>query len=230
MAKPKTSSKTISKKRSKASKRPTPKPAGSDETSERPASPADFVKWAKSNLGVDLEAEGASSKYDFNVRVALSHVHESPFWSGFAQELLAIKSEYARATSADLFMSTDLPGIRLVSKPFASVVDKMFRRNVLLNKQWPSPTLGKHWITPDNLYEQFDDLIRTTITTKFLDGPEYLLAALKSYAERQGHKTYIRVHSREEGYYAHHCMCDFRFLSLGEMVRWFHVRLSSSSR
>ncbi|WP_316174555.1 hypothetical protein [Bradyrhizobium sp. SZCCHNRI1073] len=90
-----------------------------------------------------------------------------------------------------------------VTKPFKSVVDKIYRSNVLYNRQYPLPP-KTGLLEPPRLYEQIEDLIRTRLVCKYMDGPRFVCDALKQLCEKGGISNKVREHSNEAGYYAWH--------------------------
>ena len=96
------------------------------------------------------------------------------------------------------------PTMDLSTKPFKSVIDKSFRFNVLWNKKFPVEPQKYGWTTPDNIYSNINDLVRTCLVCKFIDGPDFLIKKLQEFSKTRGRACKTYSQSREEGYYAHH--------------------------
>jgi hypothetical protein len=92
---------------------------------------------------------------------------------------------------------------RLYIKPFGSFLLKTFRKNVLDNDEWPDKPSGD-WLLPDNWFSKINDIIRTTITVKYLDGVEFLSEKIHNYCVEYNKECECLLEAREEGYYAAH--------------------------
>lgn len=91
----------------------------------------------------------------------------------------------------------------VLTKPFASFLLKTYRKNVLLNNNWPKePQDG--WILPSNWYSKIDDIVRTLIEVKYLDGVEFMIEKIRTFCKERGSECLVFMEAREEGYYAAH--------------------------
>ena len=91
----------------------------------------------------------------------------------------------------------------IVIKPFASLVLKTYRKNILDNKNWPTePQEG--WILPTNWFTRINDIVRTLIEVKYLDGVGFMIEKIKSQCELSHISCNVFLEAREEGYYAAH--------------------------
>jgi hypothetical protein len=91
----------------------------------------------------------------------------------------------------------------ILIKPFSSFVEKTYRKNILLNKNWPNePDEG--WILPSNWFSRINDIVRTLIQVKYLDGVDFLINKITSRCENQNISCIHFLEAREEGYYAAH--------------------------
>lgn len=172
------------------------KPPGIDE----------YTNWARETLGSKLTDPRVLRIYETNVNNILTSVLQHVFFSKFSEEALRWKELYRRNTRSELFMGSHQP--ELVVKPFASVVEKMFRQNVLWNKKFPSePTKG--WVNERNLYSKISDLVRGTLVCRFIDGPEFVAAQIAEYANRLALSNRRYSQERDQGYYAFHSYVTF---------------------
>ena len=99
-----------------------------------------------------------------------------------------------------LLQSENLSEIRFVTKPFKSIVDKIYRLNIVEEADPKLPiadSLGK-----------FDDLIRTTIICRFGDGPEFLANKFSELAGQLGIRSTIKKRADDYGYYAIHFLFE----------------------
>jgi hypothetical protein len=158
----------------------------------------EYIEWAKS-IGIDFSPP-SQKRYEINVQGAQNAVQNSAFVQAFPSFLEAQQHEYRKETGGQLLLAGDL---RVVGKPFDSAVTKSFRHNVLRNKKFPDPPAAG-WIDPNNWYSRFDDLVRSTLVCKFLDGPRALAEALIKYATSLGVSGRYIPRNTDDGYYAFH--------------------------
>jgi hypothetical protein len=159
-----------------------------------------YIDWAKTAITCDFAAVGTRNRYETNVQTAQNTIQESPFLRGLSAFLEEHNADCERRTGADLLMSRELTVLR---KPYSSAVEKSFRWNVLRNRSFPNPPRDG-WVTPENWYTRFDDLVRATLVCKFLDGPSVLAQSLDQYAIESGFKGRHIPRSTDQGYYAFH--------------------------
>ena len=85
---------------------------------------------------------------------------------------------------------------------------------------------------PLKLYEEIDDLVRTRIVCKYMDGPEFVCQELENYCKDADLEFNYREKSTDAGYYAWH----FYFRSQVELMldgevrayaMWVEVQLST---
>ena len=96
----------------------------------------------------------------------------------------------------------------MLLKPYESLLHKSFRKNILLNDAWPTPPNGG-WITPENWFSRTNDIVRTTIVVKYLDGVEFMVQHIRAIAEEGNCPFQVNYEARDEGYYAAHCYITF---------------------
>ncbi len=146
---------------------------------DKPQDIEQYKKWLSTDHHV-VVAERTTTYYDSVANKMLKDFSSSPFWTALIGELESISQEYYIATSYHL-LSTDAPP-ELKVKPFDSFLLKTFRKNVLENSNWPDePTEG--WILPASWYTQINDIIRTLIVVKYLDGVHFLVDRIQSLLE-----------------------------------------------
>jgi hypothetical protein len=169
-------------------------------TSSHPESVDDYVSWASTTLGIDFAAPATRNRYETNLQNAQTALEDSRFMMEFQAFLAQQEEEYKRKMGAGLLMSSELIPVR---KPFRSAVTKSYRANVLSNRNFPNPP-KRGWTNPDNWYERFDDLIRSVLVCKFLDGPKVLALALDEFVDVVGLTCRHVPRSTDDGYYAFH--------------------------
>lgn len=93
-----------------------------------------------------------------------------------------------------------------MKKPWASFIQKTYRKNILLNKNWPSePDNG--WYNPDTWFEKITDIARTTVVVGYIDGVPMVMDDLKKVAEENALSNQGEFISRQDGYYSAHFVC-----------------------
>jgi hypothetical protein len=125
----------------------------------------------------------------------------SQFWRELTGQWQRFDEEYWLRTAYHLFMERNPPA--LVKKEFPSFLLKTFRRNCLENREWDNPPRGGWWL-PDRCHANINDMVRTTIVVKYLDGVEWLWGKIEPLARRHGIQARIYYEARPEGYYGAH--------------------------
>lgn len=186
-------------------------PAESGETpwdpATKPQTVEEYLKWAKVVLGSSFNGDDRlRSVYDTNSQNILNRVNQHPFFAHFSQNTEAWNVEYEKQTRSKLFTSNGEP--KLTTKVYESVVEKTFRRNILLNNNFPDPP-DTGWLNYDSVYEHFNDLVRGSLVCRFIDGPAFVANAIVAYAEECGLESRQYSHERDDGYYAYHVYVKF---------------------
>lgn len=158
-----------------------------------------YWEWLKDNFSLS-----SSSLYERYYNTVMTYVENqfcsSDFWNELSNKWDTLNQEYFAKTNYNLF-AEKLE--RVYIKPYESMVDKTFRKNILLNNDFPNePKNG--WIYPDNPFEQLNDLLRTTIIVKYLDGAEFILEKLREFAEKSNYEFRSDYEAKDKGYYAIH--------------------------
>lgn len=169
-------------------------------TSEKPRDAADYNLWLYTHHGVTItdatrthyEGAAAKIKQDFG---------SSPLWQQLIHDLREYHYQYQIEKEYPLLLNPDaLPQLEV--KPWKSFVDKTYRENVIKNvANWPdAPKDG--WILPSNWYTRINDIVRTILVVKYLDGVKFLAEKIKSLCG--GKYERCDWEAKEEGYYAAH--------------------------
>lgn len=127
---------------------------------------------------------------------------ESILWKNLCTQLNEYNDEYRSLNGYHLLLNQNQRP-EIVLKPYDSFVDKTFRKNILNNKNWPNPPQSG-WILPIKWYSQINDIIRTCIVVKYLDGVKFLTDKIKGFCDDSEKNCRIFYEAREEGYYASH--------------------------
>jgi hypothetical protein len=166
----------------------------------RPLNLAAYKDWLRTEHGVEVD-ERAATYYESVALKLREDFERSEFWQRLLVELAEFDAEYQVRTSYVLLMTKDRP--RVLEKSFDSFFLKTFRRNVRDNLGWPNPPKGG-WLLPDNWYERVNDIVRTSLVVKYLDGVEFLAEKVVSLASECGLRCTSALEARMEGYYAAH--------------------------
>ncbi|OIT16262.1 hypothetical protein BL243_12305 [Ralstonia solanacearum] len=159
----------------------------------------EYITWT-SEMGWDW-GQKTQTLFGLNSRSAQLAAQEHPFFSGLASDLKLWEDQELKRTGASLLMNLDPP--KLESKPYGSVRNKSYRKNHLLNTKFPNePDSG--WITPENVFEKINDLVRGTLVCKYVDGPQRLAQLLTDRAQALDLRSKFDAEGREQGYYAYH--------------------------
>lgn len=181
---------------------------GTEEDSKEANRPAwgEYPQWLASKDQAAGNALATKGRYETVGAKIRNDVATSEAWQAILANLREFNDEYTIATGYRLLANLDVPNIYL--KPYDSILDKTYRKNVLNNDRWPHPP-DQNWITPANWYVATNDVVRTTVVVKYLDGVQFLVAKLKEIAEKYGHEFAADFEARDEGYYAAHCYLWF---------------------
>jgi hypothetical protein len=161
----------------------------------------EHLAWLETEVpGESLGA--ARNRFDSGSSLALLKIRASQFWSAILTNQPEWNDAYFRETGGyKLFVSSDQP--TLVRKPFDSLLDKVYRKNVVLNPNWPEPPEGG-WVTQATWYAKANDIIRTTVVVKYMDGVDYFTTAATQLCESLSLEHTVDLEARPEGYYAAH--------------------------
>jgi hypothetical protein len=174
---------------------------------DRPHTIEEYLAWAKSAFSIDFNDRAYVNLYNANLNNAVNSISESAFYTGLDNKLQDWGEEYKLQTGSILLM--DSGGLTLLKKPYSSAIDKSFRRNVLWNKRFPEEP-QKGWMLPENFFATLNDVIRSTLVCKFIDGPSFLANKLAEYATGLSLDSTSYTQERDEGYYAQHFYVKFQ--------------------
>lgn len=172
----------------------------------KPKNVEQYLKWSAETIDSRLEDTRIESLYVTNSNNIFNSVCQHPFFVGFTHKSKAWQDLYLQNTKTELFMGSCEP--KLVIKPFTSVIEKIFRQNVLWNKGFPDPP-SDGWYDHQNIYTRFNDLVRGSLVCRFIDGPAFVSDSLVSYAKEHHLDSRLYTQERDDGYYAFHVYIKF---------------------
>lgn len=171
-----------------------------------PAKPTfeEYVAVCLEAMGHGGAYEQAEAQYQLNMRAALSSIQDNLQFVSVVSHLKGLDASYLNGAGGLLFskISSDIE-IYPVSKPFASVIDKLYRHNVVYNKNYPNPPRDGFW-HPNEYYRYIDDIIRAKIVCRYMDGPPFICNSLDVLCESQGITHDHRALGTDAGYYGWH--------------------------
>lgn len=174
---------------------------------DKPSNVDEFKQWLETNLGFTID-----TKYEYYfgrvVKILKSDFESTTFWEKVKNQLPEINDKYYEEKKVYLLAPKEIPEI--YTKSLDSLLIKAYRKNILNNKNFPEPP-DSGWVTPQNWFESINDILRTTISVKYLDGVEYIINELENIANENDLKFDSSFEAREEGYYAAHSgvKCQF---------------------
>jgi hypothetical protein len=165
----------------------------------KPQNLEEFKTWFENKFSYNPHNYG----HYYNAATQLLHKSfiNSHFWEFVKKELPNINDTYKIQKGYQLLTKVDPPEIYI--KSLDSLLIKAYRKNILNNPQFPDPPIDG-WVTPNNWFANINDILRTTIVVKYLDGVEFLLQRLAQIAIDCSCKLEYSLEAREEGYYAAH--------------------------
>jgi hypothetical protein len=173
----------------------------------KPKNIDEYKKWLKEEHSIEI-SDRTRTRYEAVASKIKSDFEKSEFWGRLVGDLQEYNDEYQLEKEYPLLMPDDPP--KLHTKSFDSFLLKTFRKNIIENKNWPKdPDNG--WIFPDNWYSSINDIVRTLIVVKYLDGIQFILDKIKSLCEQNNLNHNVFLEAREEGYYAAHLYVQREF-------------------
>ncbi len=178
-----------------------PEQPKSTKETKKPKSVEEYKVWLRDQHGVDLQL--AENHYESVRHKLLADVKESSCWRELLSSMDNMDQTYLGQTGYKLFAEGyTTPQLR--SKPFESLLIKTFRRNILANKQWPEPPTKTGWLLPPGWFARINDIVRTLLVVKYLDGVTFTVKQIRSIVRGLGTECSAKLEAREEGYYAAH--------------------------
>jgi hypothetical protein len=170
-----------------------------------------YSKWVRDKFNVEIDGV-PSSVYEFVTSRLLRDFQACGFWTELVDNLNDYNDEYYLKHEYQLLKIEEIP---IDVKKFSSVINKSYRKNILLNSNYPEPP-SSGWILPDNWFVEIKDILRTMMTVKYLDGVEFLVDKIRQLSEKHKYDFYVDYEAREEGYYAAHITIRGGFIIVDE--------------
>lgn len=176
---------------------------------EKPKNPMDYIRWWNANFDAQIDLKARRRYDDVSTLVQYTFEHSDKF-TEFIHQLHNYEAEYRFASGYDLLMKQP-EDIKLIKKEWMPFVSKVWRRNVVQNKNWDEDNWNEAdckpdggWIGPQDWFEEIHDIVRTRIVVKYFDAVRLLVDKMYDYFESNGCTCEPDWQAREEGYYAGH--------------------------
>ena len=166
----------------------------------KPTNINEYKNWLRTKHGIQISSI-TKNYYDISASRVKQQFEGSDLWIQLNENLKEYDDTYLINTGYPLLIGGTQPS--LLIKPFDSFILKTFRMNILENEYWPNkPENG--WVLPDNWYSKVNDIVRTLIVVKYLDGVEFMIGKIQCLCEQQRLAWHVDFEAKEEGYYAAH--------------------------
>lgn len=185
-------------------------------------------------LGFRADLSRDESAYEFNLRAAYQSLISGEVLAGAVNVLKEMRGGYANGDPNLLFYPQNaLDDMQIFQKPFRSTLHKLYRHNVVFNHHYPEEPRDGGLIHAINLYERIDDLLRTQLVCKYMDGPKFVCTALAAHCRSSTIDHKFHEMSTDAGYYAWHFYMRAPvqvMIAEGDVQThpmWFEIQLST---
>lgn len=169
---------------------------------ERPTNLEQYEKWLEEERGYRI-TEKLKRRYESVSLLVYSEFKKTDFWKCLKKELEESEAAYRLKTNGYSLLMRKPEELKLDIKEFASFFWKTERKNVFENKNWPNAPDGD-WVTPENWFSKINDIVRTRVVVKYLDGVKILVERLQQLCNISVLTPSVDWEASEEGYYAAH--------------------------
>ena len=167
----------------------------------------EYKKWLKEEHDIEI-SDRIQKRYESVTNTIKLNFEKSDLWVQLTENLTEYNDEYLIITEYPLLIPRFKPELNI--KLFDSFLLKTFRKNIIDNKRWPDkPENG--WIFPNNWYSRINDIIRTLLVVKYIDGVEFMINKVRSLCKQHHSDCKVFLPATEEGYYAAHLYTKQRF-------------------
>lgn len=163
----------------------------------------DYPKWVAGL--VNRTEDTLRGHYAASTTLSREFVVKSKLWQDLIQELSEANDAYRSKYKSPLIVPK---APELYIKPFESILNKTFRKNVVNNDNWPLEPAGGWMVPPDWIFG-LNDVFRTTLVVSYVDGIQFLSERLTSVIVNNGATVTFDLNSSMVGYYAGHLIIDY---------------------
>jgi hypothetical protein len=161
-----------------------------------------YKEWLKKDHEKEITAYDTTYYETVSNKIKLEF-EKSKLWNNLINRLKTYNDEYYLKTQGDQLLTNRESVPILYIKSYDSFFLKTYRKNVSENSKWPDPP-NVGWILPDDWYLSINDIIRTELVVKYLDGVEFIIEKLAMLCKEFKSTCRIDYEAKEEGYYAVH--------------------------
>jgi len=161
-----------------------------------------YKEWLKKEHKIEITSLD-KTYYESVSNKIKQEFEKSELWETLIGKLKTYNDEYyIKKDGYQLLTNREsVPTLNL--KSYNSFFLKTYRKNVLDNSNWPNPP-NVGWILPDDWYLYINDIVRTELIVKYLDGVEFLIEKLDLLCKEFTSTCRPDYEAKEEGYYAVH--------------------------
>jgi len=144
------------------------------------------------------DVRAARAWYNIAIASKLQEIRDGSFATAVTARMSSWQKDYSQRFQ---LLTEPLSGeVRFVTKPFSSVVNKMFRQTIL--------SAAPESFGFSDCFSTFDDLVRVTLASPYGDGPKFLAAKLRELADELKISRTVSERANDFGYYAIHFTFD----------------------
>lgn len=170
-------------------------------TVAKPADLGEYREWLSNERNAEV-TKAVEGHYEAATTLIQSQFEDLPVWREILESLSTWDESYRLAHGGyALLGSVATPSVG--SKDFQSFLSKTYRWNVVKNERWPEPPVSQ-WVVFPDWYSQINDIVRTSLTAKYLDGVTYLVDKVKEVAAKHKIPSRDYFQATTDGYYAAH--------------------------
>jgi len=169
---------------------------------DKPTTFEEYIRWLKERHDFGI-TDITQTHYEYVAERVRQQFKKSRFWKKLGANLKEYSAEYYIDHGAyQLLSQKKLP--ELIIKPFQKFLHKTFRANALESNNWvKEPDSG--WILPNNWYSRINDIVRTCLVVRYLDGVEFIRKKMETLWKEDNEGCFdCEFKAKEEGYYAAH--------------------------
>jgi len=162
----------------------------------------EYEKWLKEEHEKEITSFDKTYYEEVSNKIK-QEIEKSELWETLTEKLKDYNDEYFIEKQGYQLLTNRESVPILDIKSYDSFFLKTYRKNVLENSKWPKPpSVG--WILPDDWYLSINDIVRTLLVVKYLDGVEFIIEKLALLCKECKSPCRIDYEAKEEGYYAVH--------------------------
>lgn len=173
------------------------------QSGDRPTTISEYKEWLIREKKFDLSY--SEKEYEYVQAAFEMAVVNSDIWKMLNRNLGDFGQVYYVKTSLELFHHPDQMQPQILRKPYGSFLDKTFRHSFVKPLAPGTGSLGSENIPhPSEYYGKMDDVLRTLVVVKFLDGVEFLIRKLDALCNACSVKRTVEYKNNDQGYFATH--------------------------